>query len=120
MLQTPDKQSTRKHANAHQPLVFHLACHHDGTPLQVAHLERTGQYLTVKDNQMVYLHPSTCLDHKPEWCVAVIGSAVHPLQWCPPCHPLQQHMRITAVESCSLMLDPNASTAAVSCDTCRA
>ena len=34
---------------------------------QVAHLERTGQYLTVKDNQMVYLHPSTCLDHKPEW-----------------------------------------------------
>lgn len=37
------------------------------TPLQVAHLERTGHYLTVKDNQMVYLHPSTCLDHKPEW-----------------------------------------------------
>lgn len=35
--------------------------------VQVAHLERTGQYLTVKDNQMVYLHPSTCLDHKPEW-----------------------------------------------------
>ena len=34
---------------------------------QVAHLERTGHYLTVKDNQMVYLHPSTCLDHKPEW-----------------------------------------------------
>ena len=37
---------------------------------QVAHLERTGQYLTVKDNQMVYLHPSTCLDHKPEWCLS--------------------------------------------------
>ncbi len=37
------------------------------TTIQVAHLERTGQYLTVKDNQMVYLHPSTCLDHKPEW-----------------------------------------------------
>ncbi len=34
---------------------------------QVAHLERTGHYLTVKDNQMVHLHPSTCLDHKPEW-----------------------------------------------------
>jgi pre-mRNA-splicing factor ATP-dependent RNA helicase DHX15/PRP43 len=33
----------------------------------VAHLERTGHYLTVKDNQVVSLHPSTNLDHKPEW-----------------------------------------------------
>jgi len=23
----------------------------------------------VKDNQVVALHPSTCLDHKPEWCL---------------------------------------------------
>ena len=37
------------------------------THAQVAHLERNGQYLTVKDNQVVHLHPSTCLDHKPEW-----------------------------------------------------
>ena len=37
--------------------------------MQVAHLERTGHYLTIKDNQMVQLHPSTCLDHKPEWVV---------------------------------------------------
>lgn len=36
-------------------------------PPQVAHLERTGHYLTVKDNQVVQLHPSTVLDHKPEW-----------------------------------------------------
>jgi len=46
-----------------------LSSHHT-TPLtcrQVAHLERTGHYLTVKDNQVVQLHPSTCLDHKPEW-----------------------------------------------------
>lgn len=35
--------------------------------LQVAHLERTGHYMTIKDNQVVQLHPSTCLDHKPEW-----------------------------------------------------
>jgi len=35
--------------------------------MQVAHLERTGHYLTIKDNQVVALHPSTCLDHKPEW-----------------------------------------------------
>ncbi|XP_077503102.1 DEAH-box helicase 15 [Amblyomma americanum] len=37
--------------------------------MQVAHLERTGHYLTIKDNQVVQLHPSTCLDHKPEWVV---------------------------------------------------
>jgi len=35
--------------------------------MQIAHLERTGHYLTAKDNQMVQLHPSTVLDHKPEW-----------------------------------------------------
>jgi len=37
--------------------------------MQTAHLERTGHYLTVKDNQVVALHPSTTLDHKPEWCI---------------------------------------------------
>merc|ERR1719353_1009587 len=37
--------------------------------MQVAHLERTGHYLTVKDNQVVALHPSTCLQHKPEWAL---------------------------------------------------
>eukprot|EP01125_Pyxidicula_operculata_P017449 TRINITY_DN610_c2_g1_i1.p2 TRINITY_DN610_c2_g1~~TRINITY_DN610_c2_g1_i1.p2 ORF type:complete len:707 (+),score=155.78 TRINITY_DN610_c2_g1_i1:38-2158(+) len=35
--------------------------------MRVAHLERSGHYMTVKDNQVVALHPSTCLDHKPEW-----------------------------------------------------
>ena len=35
--------------------------------MQVAHLERTGHYLTIKDNQVVQLHPSHCLDRKPEW-----------------------------------------------------
>merc|ERR1712195_170606 len=35
--------------------------------MQVAHLERTGHYLTVKDNQVVHVHPSSSLDHKPEW-----------------------------------------------------
>uniref|UniRef100_A0A7S1G4C4 RNA helicase n=1 Tax=Bicosoecida sp. CB-2014 TaxID=1486930 RepID=A0A7S1G4C4_9STRA len=35
--------------------------------MQVAHLQRTGNYLTVKDNQPVSLHPSTVLDYKPEW-----------------------------------------------------
>jgi len=37
--------------------------------MQVAHLERNGHYITVKDNQLVSLHPSTALDHKPEWAL---------------------------------------------------
>lgn len=41
----------------------------NGYFMQVAHLERTGHYLTIKDNQVVALHPSTALDHKPEWVV---------------------------------------------------
>ena len=35
--------------------------------MQVAHQQRAGGYLTVKDNQPVSLHPSTGMDHKPEW-----------------------------------------------------
>lgn len=35
--------------------------------MQVAHLEKTGHYLTVKDHQIVGLHPSTGLEFKPEW-----------------------------------------------------
>lgn len=37
--------------------------------MQIAHLERNGSYKTVKDEQVVILHPSTCLTHKPEWIV---------------------------------------------------
>jgi len=36
---------------------------------QVAHLERVGDYLTIRDNQRVSLHPSCCLKNKPEWVV---------------------------------------------------
>jgi pre-mRNA-splicing factor ATP-dependent RNA helicase DHX15/PRP43 len=35
--------------------------------MQVAHAEKSGKYQTVKDNQIVLLHPSTGLSHKPEW-----------------------------------------------------
>ncbi|KAK9688177.1 DEAH-box ATP-dependent RNA helicase prp43 [Basidiobolus ranarum] len=35
--------------------------------MQVAHLEKNDYYLTVKDNQMVELHPSSCLEQQPEW-----------------------------------------------------
>jgi len=37
--------------------------------MQVAHLDPSGHYQTVKDNQPVALHPSCCLDHKPEWAL---------------------------------------------------
>ena len=37
--------------------------------MQVSHRERNGSYLTIKDNQIVYLHPSTVLEHKPDWVI---------------------------------------------------
>ncbi|KAG0206136.1 DEAH-box ATP-dependent RNA helicase prp43 [Mortierella sp. GBA30] len=40
-----------------------------GLFMQVAHQERSGNYLTVKDNQVVRLHPSSCLDHAAEWVI---------------------------------------------------
>jgi pre-mRNA-splicing factor ATP-dependent RNA helicase DHX15/PRP43 len=33
--------------------------------MQTAHLERAGHYLTLKDDQVVLIHPSTSLDFKP-------------------------------------------------------
>jgi len=37
--------------------------------MQVAHLEdeKSYAYLTVRDDQCVSLHPSACLQHRPEW-----------------------------------------------------
>jgi len=35
--------------------------------MQVAYLQRTGSYLTVKDNQIVYIHPSSSIEDKPQW-----------------------------------------------------
>lgn len=37
--------------------------------MQVTHLESTDHYLTITDNQVVQLNPSTCLDHKTECIV---------------------------------------------------
>ncbi|KAJ3267523.1 Pre-mRNA-splicing factor ATP-dependent RNA helicase dhx15 [Terramyces sp. JEL0728] len=39
----------------------------NGLFMQIAHLEKNGKYMTVKDNQPVLLHPSSCLSTKPEW-----------------------------------------------------
>ena len=39
--------------------------------MQVAHLDNDGdRYITVKDHQQVYLHPSKSLEDKPEWSAA--------------------------------------------------
>mmetsp|Transcript_13299 Transcript_13299/g.23867 ORF Transcript_13299/g.23867 Transcript_13299/m.23867 type:complete len:698 (-) Transcript_13299:38-2131(-) len=35
--------------------------------MQVAHSQRTGHYLTIKDHQVVQLYPSCVLGYKPEW-----------------------------------------------------
>ena len=37
--------------------------------MQAAKLERGGSYTTLKDNQVVALHPSTVLSDRPEWTV---------------------------------------------------
>lgn len=38
-----------------------------GIFMQVAHLQKQGHYLTVKDQQVVSIHPSSVLDVKPPW-----------------------------------------------------
>ena len=35
----------------------------------MAHLQRSGNYLTVKDMQAVAIHPSSAIDHKPQFCL---------------------------------------------------
>jgi len=41
----------------------------EGFFMQVAHSQRTGTYLTVKDNQVVEIHPSCVFTYKPEWLI---------------------------------------------------
>lgn len=38
-----------------------------GMFMQVAYKQKQGNYLTVKDNQVVYIHPSSVVDSKPDW-----------------------------------------------------
>jgi len=35
--------------------------------MQTAVLQRAGHYMTLKDDQVVIMHPSTVIDTKPEW-----------------------------------------------------
>lgn len=38
-----------------------------GMFMQVAFKQKQGNYLTVKDNQIVYIHPGSVIDSKPDW-----------------------------------------------------
>jgi pre-mRNA-splicing factor ATP-dependent RNA helicase DHX15/PRP43 len=40
-----------------------------GMFMQTAHKQQTDGYLTVKDNQVVLIHPSSVVDSKPEWVI---------------------------------------------------
>mmetsp|Transcript_38855 Transcript_38855/g.58363 ORF Transcript_38855/g.58363 Transcript_38855/m.58363 type:complete len:721 (-) Transcript_38855:227-2389(-) len=40
-----------------------------GMFMQVAYLQRSGEYLTVKDNQIVYIHPGSVINTKPQWAL---------------------------------------------------
>ncbi|RKP34082.1 P-loop containing nucleoside triphosphate hydrolase protein [Dimargaris cristalligena] len=40
-----------------------------GYYMQVGHLDRKNQYSTVKDQQVVRIHPSSSLDYTPQWVV---------------------------------------------------
>ena len=44
-------------------------CLSAGLFMQVAHLQKQGHYLTVKDQQVVSIHPSSVLDSKPPWII---------------------------------------------------
>lgn len=37
--------------------------------MQVARLQRNGVYLTIEDSQVVAIHPSSSLGHKPTWVI---------------------------------------------------
>ncbi|XP_063934638.1 putative pre-mRNA-splicing factor ATP-dependent RNA helicase PRP1 [Zophobas morio] len=37
--------------------------------MQVAHAGKSGEYMTIKDNQVVQLHPSKSMTKRPEWVV---------------------------------------------------
>mmetsp|Transcript_20968 Transcript_20968/g.37142 ORF Transcript_20968/g.37142 Transcript_20968/m.37142 type:complete len:700 (+) Transcript_20968:79-2178(+) len=59
-LVSPDFNSKHYYSNIRKALTA-------GFFMQIGHADRTSHYLTVKDNQVVELHPSCALTYKPEW-----------------------------------------------------
>ena len=46
-----------------------LRCLVHGFFMQVAHLQPNGEYITVRDQQVVNIHPSSILKEKPPWII---------------------------------------------------
>eukprot|EP00127_Corallochytrium_limacisporum_P006517 Clim_evm48s229 gene=Clim_evmTU48s229 len=61
-LMSGDFDSREYYSNIRKALVA-------GFFMQVAFMERSGHYATVKDSQLVHIHPSSVLDHKPRWAL---------------------------------------------------
>ncbi|KAI2498633.1 hypothetical protein MHU86_15867 [Fragilaria crotonensis] len=40
-----------------------------GMFMQVAYKQRSGDYLTMKDNQLVHIHPGSVISSRPEWVI---------------------------------------------------
>ena len=53
--------------SAQDPVETITKCLLSGFFMQVAHLQKNGTYMTVKDSQVVAVHPSSALDHRPEF-----------------------------------------------------
>jgi pre-mRNA-splicing factor ATP-dependent RNA helicase DHX15/PRP43 len=69
--------------------------------MQVAYLQRQGSYLTVKDNQIVYLHPSSVIDGKPQWVSSLCLYIHYTLA---SCDTFSQHCPIHFFLSATLLL----------------
>mmetsp|Transcript_30645 Transcript_30645/g.46410 ORF Transcript_30645/g.46410 Transcript_30645/m.46410 type:complete len:712 (-) Transcript_30645:300-2435(-) len=40
-----------------------------GMFMQVAYKQRSGDYITMKDNQIVHIHPGSVIDSRPDWLI---------------------------------------------------
>ncbi|KAE8996880.1 putative pre-mRNA-splicing factor ATP-dependent RNA helicase [Phytophthora rubi] len=66
-LEMPTQSSLDIHSPQYYPNIIKALV--SGFFMQVAHKAVGGHYVTVKDNQVVHLHPSCVLDNKPDWVV---------------------------------------------------
>uniref|UniRef100_M4B7I9 RNA helicase n=1 Tax=Hyaloperonospora arabidopsidis (strain Emoy2) TaxID=559515 RepID=M4B7I9_HYAAE len=66
-LEMPTQSTLDIHSPQYYPNIIKALV--SGFFMQVAHKAAEGHFVTVKDNQMVHLHPSCVLDKKPDWVV---------------------------------------------------
>lgn len=63
-LDLPDVRSDSNSADYYPNIRLALTA---GMFMQTAYKQRNGNYLTIKDNQIVYIHPSSVVDSQPDW-----------------------------------------------------